>query len=330
MVFAEQSVATNFLLGPFLDSTDGVTAETALDVTTMTCMLFKGVTASFLTLSTSAGVNDCVHTTGGYFNLELAGSNLSAIGRNRVAISVAGALPVWQDIEVEIANYFQARHGMDRLQVDTRELGDSTLALTTQMQTDAQDKASSALAAYDPPTRTEATTDKDAIITEVDANEAKIDIITVEAAAISAKTTNLPADPADDSDIDAQLATITTNLNAVKDKTSSLAYTAGSIKAHVTAEDNIDFGVTKKASINTEVVDSISVDDHTEPGDMVPPVTTSLLGKVGFLYKDWRNKSEQTSNLYSLYNDAGTNIDQQASVSDDGTTFTKGEVGAGP
>ncbi len=38
-------------------------------------------------------------------------------------------------------------------------------------------QADSALTAYDPPTRTEATTDKDAIITEVDANETKIDAL---------------------------------------------------------------------------------------------------------------------------------------------------------
>ena len=50
-----------------------------------------------------------------------------------------------------------------------------------------------ALTDYDPPTRTEATTDKDAIITEVDANETKIDALQVDSTAIKAKTDNLPS-----------------------------------------------------------------------------------------------------------------------------------------
>ncbi|MEA3281798.1 MAG: hypothetical protein U9Q68_04435, partial [Euryarchaeota archaeon] len=50
-----------------------------------------------------------------------------------------------------------------------------------------------ALTDYDPPTRAEATTDKDAIITEVNANETKIDTIDTVVDAIKAKTDNLPS-----------------------------------------------------------------------------------------------------------------------------------------
>jgi hypothetical protein len=50
-----------------------------------------------------------------------------------------------------------------------------------------------ALTDYDPPTRAEATTDKDAIIIEVDANETKIDALQTDSTAIKAKTDNLPS-----------------------------------------------------------------------------------------------------------------------------------------
>ncbi len=50
-----------------------------------------------------------------------------------------------------------------------------------------------ALTDYDPPTRTEATADKDAIITEVNANETKIDALQTDSTAIKAKTDNLPS-----------------------------------------------------------------------------------------------------------------------------------------
>ena len=50
-----------------------------------------------------------------------------------------------------------------------------------------------ALVDYDGPTRTEATSDKDAIITEVNDNETKIDTLQIDSTAIKAKTDNLPS-----------------------------------------------------------------------------------------------------------------------------------------
>ena len=54
-------------------------------------------------------------------------------------------------------------------------------------------EADTALSDYDPPTRAEATTDKNAIITEVDANETKIDTVDTVVDAIKAKTDLLPS-----------------------------------------------------------------------------------------------------------------------------------------
>lgn len=56
-----------------------------------------------------------------------------------------------------------------------------------------ESECSDALTTYDSPTRTEATTDKDAIITEVNANETKIDTVDGIVDAIKAKTDNLPS-----------------------------------------------------------------------------------------------------------------------------------------
>ena len=50
-----------------------------------------------------------------------------------------------------------------------------------------------ALTDYDGPTRTEATSDKNEIITEVDANKTKIDTLQTDSTAIKAKTDNLPS-----------------------------------------------------------------------------------------------------------------------------------------
>lgn len=84
------------------------------------------------------------------------------------------------------------------------------------------------------------------------------------------------------------------------------------------------------AEVNAEVLDVLTVDTFAEPGQGAPAATTTILGRLQYLYKAWRNQSEQTATTSSLYNDAGSVVDQKATVSDDGTTFTKGEQGTGP
>lgn len=81
------------------------------------------------------------------------------------------------------------------------------------------------------------------------------------------------------------------------------------------------------AAVNTEVVDALNVDTYTEPGSGAPGATISLAQKIGYLYKAFRNKVTQTSTEYSLYADDESTVHQKATVSDDGTTFTRGEVG---
>ena len=85
-----------------------------------------------------------------------------------------------------------------------------------------------------------------------------------------------------------------------------------------------------KAEVNAEALDVLNTDTHAEPGQELPASTTTLADKINYLYKAWRNKSTQTATTYSLYDDAGSTVDQKATVSDDATTATKGEVATGP
>lgn len=89
-------------------------------------------------------------------------------------------------------------------------------------------------------------------------------------------------------------------------------------------------GATAKSDVNTEVLDVLNTDTFAEPGQENPPATTTLIKKIGYLYKAWRNKSTQTSTEYKLYADDTTTVDQKATASDDGTTFTRGEAATGP
>lgn len=84
------------------------------------------------------------------------------------------------------------------------------------------------------------------------------------------------------------------------------------------------------AQVNAEVVDALNTDTYAEPGQESPGATISLAKKIGYLYKAFRNKVTQTSSTFSLFADNTTTVDQKATVSDDGTTFTRGEITTGP
>ena len=85
-----------------------------------------------------------------------------------------------------------------------------------------------------------------------------------------------------------------------------------------------------KTDANAEVVDALATDTYAEPGQGAPAATTTLAAKLNYLYKAWRNKVTQDATTYKLYADDTTTVDQKAGVSDDATTFTRGEVGTGP
>jgi hypothetical protein len=84
-----------------------------------------------------------------------------------------------------------------------------------------------------------------------------------------------------------------------------------------------------KGEVNAEVVDTLNVDTYDEPGDEELAVDTTLVKKIGYLYKFLRNKIVQTETKQHVYNAAEDNIDQSADVSDDGSEFIRGEFGAG-
>ena len=137
-------------------------------------------------------------------------------------------------------------------------------------------------------------------------------------------------------------ASVNTEVDAAMDTAIPVTPTADSINERIkTLDDNftvtvagrIDAAITTRATpaqVNTEVLDVLNVDTFAEPGQEAPPATTTLVKKIGYLFKAWRNKKTQTATTRSLFADDGTTVDQKATDSDDATTFTKGELGTGP
>lgn len=91
-----------------------------------------------------------------------------------------------------------------------------------------------------------------------------------------------------------------------------------------TAYASADLSTTMKASVNAEVVDTLVTDTYAEPGS-VPAATASLKDKIGWMEALARNKITQTSTTQTLRNDADSGNIATSTVSDDGTTFTRGE-----
>ena len=114
------------------------------------------------------------------------------------------------------------------------------------------------------------------------------------------------------------LNTMDTNIDSILDDTG----TAGVIVASLEAA--------AAATVNAQVVDALATDTYAEPGQESPGATVSLSTKISYLYKAFRNKITQTATTLSIYNDAEAVVDQKATVSDDATTYTRGEIGTGP
>ena len=79
-----------------------------------------------------------------------------------------------------------------------------------------------------------------------------------------------------------------------------------------------------KADVNAEVVDALATDTYAEPGS-VPAATSSLEDKIGWLFMLARNARMTTASADKVRNDANSSDVATAALSDDGTTFTRGE-----
>jgi hypothetical protein len=113
----KQSTAFTFRVGPFLDSTDGVTAETALSIAQADIQISKNGGA-FAQTSASPTTT---HDADGWYQCPLTSTDTNTLGPLTVQIVMAGALPVWEHFMVVPANVYES------LIADTQWLEATTL-----------------------------------------------------------------------------------------------------------------------------------------------------------------------------------------------------------
>ena len=314
-----QSTAVDVLIGPFVDSTDGYTAETGVSPSVK---LSKNGQA----LAAKNDATTPVHDADGYYNCELDATDTNTVG-NMVLTVVGSAtsLPVRHEFQiVEEAVY-------DDLYASTASGYPTAAEVVNEWETQSQaDPTGFHVNVLEIGGTAQTANDNGADINAilVDTNElqtdwtngGRLDMILDDAGADAASavqdTNELQQDWTNGGRLDLILDAIQADTNELQ---------TDDVPGLIAALNNIS-----TAQVNAEVVDALATDTYAEPGQGAPAATATLAAKINYLYKNWRNKKEQTSSTFSLYDDAGTTVDQKATVSDDTTTATKEEIVSGP
>lgn len=115
----EDTASQEIILGPFVDATDGSTAETALTIANTDIKIWKhGAT-------TEANKNSggATHIASGRYYAVLDATDTDTAGNLRVSVHVAGALPVWVDCFVYPTAVYDLTIGTTAL--GTQQTGDA-------------------------------------------------------------------------------------------------------------------------------------------------------------------------------------------------------------
>lgn len=157
MLFLRQSTASQeILLGPFLDDTDGKTAETGLTIANTDIKLWKEGGTTESNKNSGGGT----HIAGGRYSAVLDATDTDTLGKLEVNVHVAGALPVRREFMVLSTKMYDSLVlGTDNLEVDAIQLGGST-----QSATDLKDFAD---AGYDPVTHHVTIVDVTSSVTDI-------------------------------------------------------------------------------------------------------------------------------------------------------------------
>lgn len=277
----KQSTASQEVpLGPFLDDTDGKTAETALTIANTDIKVWKNG-ATTLANKNSGGAT---HISGGIYYAVLDATDTNTLGPLVIFVQVAGALPVRVECEVLAANVFDSLvGGGDTLDVQVTGIGSGVITATaiasnaitsakvatdaigaaqlaadaigsSQLAASAVTEIQSGLSTLDAAgvrtalgmasanLDTQLTAIDDAVDTEVAAILAAVD---TEVAAIKAKTDNLPASPANE-------ATLTTIAGYIDTEVASILAAVDTEVAAIKAKtDNLPASPANEATLTT-------------------------------------------------------------------------------
>lgn len=124
----KQSTAVEVAIGPFLDETDGKTAETALTITQADIRLKKNGGA----WAQKNAAQTLSHEENGWYEISLDTTDTNTLGILIVAIHESGALPCWREFMVVPANiYDSVVSGSDLIDVSTTQFNGSAVTASS-------------------------------------------------------------------------------------------------------------------------------------------------------------------------------------------------------
>lgn len=125
--FLKQSTTATLKVGPFKNSTDGNTDETALTISQADVRLSKnGGNMAQKNESTS-----CTHDEIGVYDCPVDGTDTNTLGILQVDIHESGALSISDTYSVVPANVYDSFFSTDKLQVDITQVNGATADTTT-------------------------------------------------------------------------------------------------------------------------------------------------------------------------------------------------------
>ena len=295
--YLQANTAVDVLIGPFVDLTDCATAE---EGESPTVLLSKNGQA----LAAKNDATGPTHDDAGYYNCELDETDTNTEGTLTLIVEKsATALPVRHDFMVLAqAAYISLVTAKDSgyMDVDVK-----AIVTGTQSATDLKDFVDTG---YDPATH------KVAGVVLTDTCTTNTDLVT------AATIADAVWDEAAAGHTDAGKAgeQLWTDVDAILADTNELQ--TDDTPGAIAALENLS-----AADVNAEVVDVLKTDTIAEMAQGAPSATPTFESAINYLYRRFRNKTETTATLCSLYNDAGNAVLCKSVLGDDGTTFTMAE-----
>jgi len=170
-MFLKQSTAYTFRFGPFVDDTDGKTAETGLTIEDSHIRVSKAG-ANFIDKNETT---NAAHDEAGFYVVILNTTDTNTVGELQIACHMSGALPVFKTFQVVEEAIYDAVFAasatlitkidaidtvVDAVKVVTDAIstngsGLSAVPWNSSWDAEVQSEVADALAAYDPPTKAE-------------------------------------------------------------------------------------------------------------------------------------------------------------------------------
>ena len=349
---------TVIMVGALIKTSDGYTRSNTQALTTAKVKLSKNAAALANKACTKAS---CVSTHGMY-RVFLSTVDSGTPGLLKVSVAATACLPWEMDYNViPVKPWNSIFVGSDNLEVDVVQYNGAATTLLTTGDLDA------AVAGVSTFSSGQVDAALVAFVGTTEWNDAIADLSTLSTADLDDAVSGLSTISTGDIDLGLQtfvgstewddaiggLSTLSTAdldtalsaYGACTDAISSRLPTALTSDGYIKADAIMVNGETPKGT--TDVADvilltpanllrtdtqgnvKITTAARAEPGQGAPPVNADMALKADYLYKSWRNKKTQDSSTWSLYNDAGAVVDQKATISDDGSTATFGEIGSG-